>query len=55
MSDKQPTRQERAAMWLFHDRFAADGRGCAAFWKSLNASDKRLVDRMIAEILAAKP
>ena len=55
MSDRTPTRFERAAMWLFHDRYGKDGLGCADFWKALSAYDKRLVINMVAEILAAKP
>lgn len=42
-------------MWLFHDRYAEDGRGCVDFWKNLSDSDKRLVDWMIREIIQAKP
>jgi len=55
MSVKAPRRLERAAMWLFHDRYAASRQSCVDFWKGLSESDKRLVVHMVADILAAKP
>lgn len=55
MSVQNPTRQERAAMWLFHDEYARSGSSCVDFWKNLSKSDKRLVDDMIAAILKATP
>lgn len=49
------TREERAAMWLYHDEYAAQGLGAIEFYKRLGDSEKRCVRDMIKEILEAKP
>lgn len=47
---KQPTQQQRAAMWLYHDKYARSGLGADKFYEQLGAYEKRTVDRMIVDI-----
>jgi len=52
---REPTREERAAMWLYHGEYARSGLGAIEFWKGLSGYAKRNVERMVEEILKAKP
>jgi uncharacterized Fe-S cluster-containing radical SAM superfamily enzyme len=45
--------QERAAMWLYHNEYAAQGLGMKEFYKRLGKYEKRTVADMVAEILEA--
>ena len=50
---REITQQERAAMWLYHNEYAATGLGAIEFYKRLGQYEKNNVDRMIAEICGA--
>jgi len=44
------TQREKAAMWLYHNEYAALGIGAVAFYKRLSQHEKNNVDRMIKDI-----
>ena len=52
---RQLTRVERAAMWFYHDEYAAQALGAINFYTSLPIDRKRLMERMVEEILTARP
>jgi hypothetical protein len=51
------TQQERAAMWLYHERYAAQRGGAIEFYAALTASEQRVVQQMLDELCpkAARP
>ena len=49
------TQQERAAMWLYHNEYAAQACGAIAFYAGLSKSEKRNVQEMIDDIMALAP
>ena len=51
---KTLTRQEHAAMWLFHERYAAQRDGAREFYAALSASEKRIVQQMLDELCPQK-
>ena len=52
----KPLKQvERAAMWLYHDEYAAQRLGAIEFYKLLPPDKQQLVKQMIKEILEARP
>ncbi len=48
-----PHKSAKAAMWLFGQRYAAQGGGSMDFWDSLSESDKNLCRNLVADIAAA--
>ncbi len=52
---RDPTREERAAMWLYHVDYAESRLGAIDFWKALHTYQKNNVRRMVKEILQAEP
>ncbi len=53
--DLDPHAPARAAMWLYHDRYAAQGLGSLGFWNSLTPAERRLCMDMADEIRKARP
>ena len=53
MSDKL-SKEEVAAMWLFHNEYADLGLSAQDYWKGLSGSNRELVRKMLWEISAAQ-
>jgi len=47
------TKQEVAAMWLYHAEYAELKLGAVEYYRGLTPSDKKTVQRMIDEIAEA--
>ena len=50
-----PHRLAKAAMWLYHNEYAAQGGGSMDFWDRLPMSEKLTVQRMVHEIENTRP
>ena len=48
------TQQERAAMCLYHERYARQDGGAIDFYAALSASDKRIVQQMLDDLCPTK-
>lgn len=48
------TAEETAAMFHFHDRYAAQRGGAIEFWKSLDKQEQRFIRDMVDAILDAQ-
>ena len=48
-------RVERAAMWFYHDEYAAQNLSAIDFYAQLPFQKKALVQSMVDEILKAQP
>lgn len=56
VSGRDPlTPYETAAMYHFHDRYAAQRGGAIEFYESLSRHEKKFIHDMVAAIVAAKP
>ena len=53
MARINPTQEELAAMWLYHNQYAKSGLGAIKFWEWLPECDKTTVRKMIEEITYA--
>ena len=51
---REPTQQERASMWLFSDRYAAQSGGAIEFYQKLSTSEKRVVQDMLDDLWPKK-
>lgn len=49
-----PHQSAVAAMWLWGERYAAQGGGSMDFWDSLTDSEKRLCRDMVRRIMEAR-
>lgn len=47
------TKYERAAMWLYHEDYAASHLGAVEFWNALSKSRRNNVIEMVDDILSA--
>jgi hypothetical protein len=50
---RELTANETAAMWHFHDRYAAQSKGAIEFYRSLSQRERDFIADMVAEILKA--
>lgn len=48
-----PTKEARAAMWLYCKEYAKQSGGSMDFWDRLQPSQKRLCKQMVDDILTA--
>ena len=52
---RQLKRVERAAMWFYHNEYAAQSLSAIDFYKQLSVDRQELMQRMVNEILESKP
>jgi hypothetical protein len=48
------SREEVAAMYVFHDEYAAQACGAIEFWRTLAPGHKRVVREMLSQLDVAK-
>ena len=52
---RQLKRVEAAAIWFYHDEYAAQDYGAIDFYKQLPLEKKQLMEQMVDEIIEAQP